>query len=303
LAEQLARAHPNIRVISYPDNQGIICSLNRCYAEVRGDYAVLLCADDRLVPGALSRSVAFLEAHRRVGMVYGPALDFGSIETVDQSRLSGPPRAPLIYDGVSWIDARCRSGKNPIRAPEAMVRASTIAEVGGRLDPRSPHTSDLNMWLRLASKGDVAFLPGPPIALYRRHAQNHSNAFNASAHRDLEAHWIAFSAFFETVAARPERNRWERTTRGTLASEARYFATRAYSRADRDSADASVEQLLEFAERLQPGGASTTEALGWKLRRALGPRRAAMFPGFWPRRLIHRLKAYAAERRRLRTGL
>ena len=303
LAEQLAEAHPNIRLITYPDNQGIISSLNRCYSEVKGDYALLLCADDRLVPGALSRSVAFLETHPSVGMVYGPALDFPSIEAVDLSRLSGAPGAPLVYDGVSWIDGRCSAGTNPIRTPEVLMRASTIAAVGGRLDSRCSHTSDLNMWLRLASKGDVAFLPGPPIALYRRHDDNHSNAFNFSARRDLEARWIAFSAFFETVATRPEHGRWERTTRGTLAADARYLATRAYSQSDGDAPDRHVEELLELADCLQPGGASHIEELGWKLRRALGPRRAGRFPGFWPRRLIRRLHRYAAERRRLRTGL
>ena len=302
LAEQLAAVHPNIRLITYPDNQGIICSLNRCYAEVKGDYAVLLCADDRLVPGALARCVAFLEAHPRVGMVYGPALDFSTIESVDPSQLSGVPRAPLVYEGVSWIDERCRAGTNPTRTPEVLMRASTIAAVGGRLDPRCPHTSDLNMWLRLASKGDVAFLPGPPIALYRRHEDNHSNAFNFSALRDVEARWSSFSTFFETVATRPEHGRWERRTRGTLAADARYLATRAFSQSDGDSPDGHVEELLELADRLQPGGGSPVEKLGWKVRRALGPRRAGMFPGFWPRRLIRRLHWYAAERRRLRTG-
>ena len=303
LAERLAEAHANVRLIRYPDNQGIICSLNRCYAEVKGDYALLLCADDRLVSGALARSVELLETHPSVGMVYGPALDFSSIEAVDVGQLSGTPGAPLLYDGVAWIDDRCRAGTNPIRTPEVLMRASTIAAVGGRLDPRCPHTSDLNMWLRLASKGDVAFLPGPPVALYRRHDDNHSNAFNFSARRDLEARWASFSAFLETVADRPEHSRWERTARGTLAAEARYSATRAYSRPDADASADGVEELLGFADALQPGGVSPLEEVGWKVRRALGPRRAEMFPGFWPRRLIRRLHGSAAERRRLRTGL
>lgn len=303
LAEELASAHPNIRLVSYPDNQGIICSLNRCYAEVKGDYALLLCADDRLVPGALSRCVAFLESHPNVGMVYGPALDFPSIEAVDPRQLTGAQQTPLLYDGVGWIDSRCRAGTNPIRTPEVLMRASTIAAVGGRLDPRCPHTSDLNMWLRLASKGDVAFLPGPPVAMYRRHAENHSNAFISSARSDLDARWVAFSAFFETVAARSERDLWERTTRRALAADARYLATRAYSQSAADPSGGNAKDLLDLADRLRPGGASPAEELGWKIRRALGRRYAGMFPGFWPRRLFRRLHRHVAERRRLRTGL
>jgi glycosyltransferase involved in cell wall biosynthesis len=303
LAEDLASAHPNVRLVRYDDNQGIMCSLNRCYAEIRGDYALLLCADDLLVPGALARSVSFLEAHSGVSMVYGPALDFSSIEEVDPSQLYGTPAPPLVYDGAGWIDGRCRSGRNPIRTPEVLMRASTIAAVGGRLDPRCPHTSDLNMWLRLASRGDVAFLPGPPVALYRRHESNHGNAFTSSALRGLEARWDAFSAFFETVATDPSRDRWEQTIRGALAAEARYLATRAFSQCDGDEPCHEVEELLDFADRLQPGGASSAEALGWKLRRALGHRRADMFPGFWPRRLSHRLQGSAAERHRLGRGL
>ena len=63
-------------------------------------------------------------------------------------------------------------------------------------------------------------------------------------------------------------------TRSTLAGDARYLATRAYSQSDGDAPGGPVEELLEYADCLQPGGASPVEALGWRVRRAIGPRRA-----------------------------
>src|SRR3954463_8554091 len=51
LARRLAQEYDNVRVVEYAENHGIISSLNRCRDEVRGEYAVLLCADDCLTPG------------------------------------------------------------------------------------------------------------------------------------------------------------------------------------------------------------------------------------------------------------
>ena len=204
LARRLRDEHPNVRLVEHADNHGIICSLNRCRDEIRGDYVVLLCADDCLTPGSLARSVAFMEAHPNVGMTYGPVIDFTHVSDVKPAQLAAAPGPAKIYPGAEWIDRVCRARENPIRTPEVLMRVSTLA-VAGRLDPACPHTSDLNMWLRMASYADVAFLPGQILAMYRQHETNHSNAYEGSALSTIEQKWVAFSAFLDTVADRPER--------------------------------------------------------------------------------------------------
>lgn len=304
LGAELAARYDNVRHVVKGDNQGIITSFNRCRDEVRGEYAVLLCADDALTPGSLRRSVDALRRHPNVGLLYGPVLDFLKMDEVRPEQLAGEPGRPMVYGGRSWVTTRCRIGTNPVRTPEAIMRASVMKTVG-YLDTSLPFTSDLNMWLRMAVVADVAFLPGPPQALYRRHPDNFGNTYllNRTAKHDIEQRWRAFDSFLAGVADRAAADRWGRQARRTLASEARYLATRAYVRLEDDVREAEVAELLDFAESIDPGGVSPLEALGWKLRRSLGPGRSVRFPAFLPRATYRWARREYVERRRVTRGI
>jgi len=299
LARRLAQEYDNVRVVEYAENHGIISSLNRCRDEVRGEYAVLLCADDCLTPGSLVRSVNFMELHPNVGMTYGPVLDFVERSDVRQAQIDVPSRPPKTFAGSEWIDRRCRGKWNPVRTPEVMMRSSVL-DVAGKLEPACPHTSDLNMWLRIAAVSDVAFLPGPPLALFRQHGSNHSSTYVDSPLLGIEQKWVAYSRFFETVSDRPEGARWERDARRTLAKEARYAAGRVFVKGG-DTGAAESQGLLDFAARLDPRR-SAADDWAWQLRRRLGPKKARTFPLFLPRLLVGRLEWIASEKRRFRSG-
>ena len=301
IAQALADQHPNIRLVTYPDNQGIVCSLNRCFAGIEGEYAVLLCADDRLVPGALSRAVDLLQTHPTVGLVYGPALDFAAIDDVDPKVYAKAVQTPAIYPGESWINARCHAGTNPIRTPEVTMRSSVVKSVGP-LDPRCTHTSDFNLWLRIAAVADVAFLPGPPLALYRRHATNHSNIYNFSMHLDLSERWRAFESFFEKLDGHPQRPAWERAARARIARDSRYFALRAYVHGPDAQGDDHVDELQSLADTLQPDRPPTRQTLAWRARPLLGRRLSGVFPPFLIPSVLRRVSRRRAERRRMETG-
>lgn len=299
LAHDLAREYDNVRVVEHAENHGIISSLNRCRDEVRGEYAVLLCADDCLTPGSLVRSVGFMEGHPNVGMTYGPVLDFVERSDLRRAQLEVRPRSPRTYSGSEWIRRRCRGKWNPVRTPEVLMRSSVL-DVAGKLEPTCPHTSDLNMWLRIAAISDVAFLPGPPLALFRQHGGNHSSAYVDSPLLGIEQKWVAFSLFFETIPDRPERAGWERDARRTLAKEARYAAGRVFVKSG-DTGTDEAQGLLDFAARLDPRS-SVTDSWAWQLRRSLGPEKARTFPLFLPRLIVGRLEWMASEKRRVRTG-
>jgi glycosyltransferase involved in cell wall biosynthesis len=303
IGHHLAEIHDNVRFIRHLDNQGIIASFNRCLNEVRGEFVSLLCADDCLTPGSISRSLDVLRARPEVGMVYGPATVFERLDAVDVAALvSAPPTPAVVHPGHAWVDALCRSGMNPVRAPEMVVRRSALDHVGG-FEPRCPHTSDLNLWLRLATVTDAAYLPGPSQALYRVHGRMHSGNFPYFSSVDLEQRWAAFSTFLETVTDSDLRFRWETMVRNRLGAEARYAATRMFVATDQPSRVEDVERLREFAARVDPGGGSPAEALGWRLRDVLGHQRSRWWPGFLPRALAHRYAHERSMRRRDRIGL
>ena len=299
LARELAAEYANVRLVEHRENFGIMSSLNRCRDEVRGEYAVLLCADDRLVPGVLARSLAVMEEHPEVGIAYGPVVPFHDEEEVDPAVMAAPVRPAIVYPGERWIAHCARIGTIKIYTPEVLARTSVLNEAG-RLDPACPKTSDFNMWLRVAIRSDVAYVPGPPLAMFRFHAGNDSSGY--TLHDDIEQRWVAFSLFFDTIPDHPERLAWESAVRRALAREARFEATRSFLRTRNGGDPGEADQLLALAGELHPSR-SLTRTYSWKMRHALGPQRSSSFPLFLPRRALGRLQDVAAQKRRLRTGL
>ncbi len=250
LARQLAAEYDCVRLIEHPDNRGLISSLDRCRDEVRGEYTVLLCADDCLTPGSLKRSVEFMDAHPEVGLSYGPVLNFSQLSDVSSSELVAPLQDPVVYAGPEWIRRCTKVGMTPIHTPEATMRASVL-EKAGRLDPACPKTSDFNMWLRMAAYRDIAYLPGPPLALFRRHDRNDSSRY--SQLEDLQQRWVAFRRFLDSTPPRTESRSWEHTVRHALAAEARDLVDRMWMESDRSDFDGdAADSLLEFANELDP---------------------------------------------------
>lgn len=299
IGARLAEELDNVRFVRHPTNDGIITSFNRCRDEIRGEYAILLCADDCLTPGSLARAVPFMAAHPNVGLGYGTALDFSSLADVPLSTLPTEVHPALVHEGGSWVERVCRTGLNPIRTPEAIMR-STFLAAAGPYEEACRYTSDLNMWLRLAALSDVAYLPGPVQALFRQHDTNAGLAFPHASVAELEQRWTAFDRFFEVIGGDTRRAAWERAARARMAAVARYSATRAFLG---DDGPAQAEALLAFGERLDPDGSSALEQRSWDLRRRLGATVSRWFPGFAVRPLVSRATRILGERRRAATGL
>jgi glycosyltransferase involved in cell wall biosynthesis len=303
IARSLANEYPNVRLVTYTSNEGIIASLNRCWSEVRGEYGVLLCADDLLTSGSLARSLAFMEVHPNVGLVFGPADEFSGDDAPTETADAMREAPPVIHSGEAWITERCRSGMNPIFTPEAMIRTEVLRKVGGA-NPELPHTSDLNLWLRIASEADVAYLTGCLQALYRRHSSNHSAAYLRSISMELQQRWAAFEQFFLTVASHPKRAEWEMLVRKALAKEGRYRAAREFSLAGGVSAGSDYKALLVFADALDPAiSLKAGREFTWAIRVWMGPKAANLMPSLWVTRIHRLLQRYLWKRRARRIGI
>ncbi len=255
IAASLADRHPNVRFVQYERNEGIITSFNRCRDEVRGDYALLLPADDLLAPGSLARAVEQMDAHPQVGLIYGNAVDFSDPSDARLDELPVVTGTPVVHEGGSWVERLCRAGHNPIRTPEALFRSSVYA-AAGPYEPACRHTSDLNLWLRLAARSDVLYLRGSVQAMFRQHDTNESKAFPNNSGAELEQRWTAYERFFDTLANDTRRSRWEPLVRARLAREARYSASRAFVGATPGDADALARpgRPARFGGRGRAGG-------------------------------------------------
>ena len=147
VVQRLPELDSRVRVTRNEHNQGLIGTANAAIMAATGDYVVLISADDAVTPGWLDRGVAFLEENPRAVLVYGPTRRFsGKLPDLHIKRRV----QPVVHDGHDWIEQACDQGVTAVLSPEVIVRTSAQHEVGG-YRPELPNSSDMEMWLRLAS--------------------------------------------------------------------------------------------------------------------------------------------------------
>ena len=117
IVSRLPAQDNRIRAICHETNRGHIATYNEGLAQARGDYAVLLSADDLLTPGCLSRATSLMEAYPSVGLTYGFAIDFRDADLPPAQTVATDW---IIWQGHSWIAHMCKTGRNLLRSPEAV---------------------------------------------------------------------------------------------------------------------------------------------------------------------------------------
>jgi glycosyltransferase involved in cell wall biosynthesis len=164
--KRLPELDPRIRVERNEVNRGVVPTCNDAVAAAKGDYVVLISADDGAAPGWLDRAVAHLEANADATFAYGPYAPFSDAFPEPDTTT---PENVIVYKGHDWLRDRCADGLGLIASPEVVVRTSAQHRVGG-FGADMQYSGDMEMWMRLASIGDVVFAAGPPAAYYRVHA-------------------------------------------------------------------------------------------------------------------------------------
>jgi hypothetical protein len=265
IAAVLVQQDPRIRLISLSQNVGMIPAVNLGLQHVDGDYFVKLDADDMLAPGSLQRSVALLKRYPNIGFVYGWPRHF----TGDAPRCSsagysrwtagalvewlvtrGCPNS-TVWRGFDWLELRYRRACNCIRQPEAVIRCSVLRTVGS-YNPKLPHTSDLEMWLRLAAVSDVGRINRSDQGYYRVHPDSMQHTVNAGLLTDLVGRKDAFlSDALAPFTRNSKSESLEEIVRRELALQAVVAASAEY---DKKLARTSLmDQLAEFAISTYPG--------------------------------------------------
>lgn len=299
VARRLAGDDARIRVIEHETNARHIRTYNDGLREATGKYVVLLSADDALAPNAITRAAAVMEADPAVGLVYGPFRVFDD-ELPDEP--VGDPRRWVTWPGAEWASRLCASGINVIRSPEAIVRGALLEKVG-LYDPEHPHAGDLQMWLRIASVADVAYLPGTIQAYYREHTQNmHSAVFESDRAQgmitDLQHRLDAFATAARSFDEGP---RLIASVRKALAREAIDLAARAYVWGL--TATWPVDDLASFAHRLDPDIDRTPAGRAFARRRRVGRALSRKNPLFVARELSLRAEVARGGDRIAMSGL
>lgn len=198
VGERLARSDPRVTFRRHAANVGHIGTFNEGLAWARSAYLMLLSADDHLLPGALARATALLDADRAIGWCFGEAPelhDDGTLHAAPTGMCVPGGSGARVLAGMEFIELCRRRGViNFVPTPTVVVRTDLQHAVGG-YRPELPHTGDMEMWLRLSAHGKVGFV-GSPQAVYRRHAANMSTGYAGAA--DLLARKAAIDSFCST---------------------------------------------------------------------------------------------------------
>ena len=250
-ARELAAVDERVQVIAHTTNKGHIATYNDGLREIKGDYVVLLSADDALPRNSLTRSIALMEHHPEVGMVYGFPDNFTETPPDVPDRV----RSWTTWHGREWFRRACRTGRNVVMNPEVVMRRAAWDEVG-EYDPRLPHAADMALWLSTSLRWDIGRVNGPVQGLYRVHGQNMHLTTFAGMVRDLRERALVFDLLFaEDRPLPPDAADLHERARRALAETAIRLAMQ-------DGVDVdphgSVEAFEEFACESWPGITGTS---------------------------------------------
>lgn len=266
ISARLAASDSRVAYIRNEPNRGLIGTMNRGLEWATADYVLFLSADDALTPGALARAVDVLESHPEASMAYGLARVLNGDGKPDDVA-DVPTASYTLLQGAEFIEASCVLG-NPAPAPTAVIRTELIKQTGGYL-PAFPYTSDMEMWMRLATLGSIAAIKEQQ-AFYRWHGSNMSSSLDRRADLNVRIETCEFVFKHWNGESVPGFREALRKMRKSIVREVTPLISIAIDQADWTQYHA----YMEFLGKVTPSWRGTEDwfrlsakrAMGWKLR-------------------------------------
>lgn len=259
VARQLALEDHRVEVIAHRNNLGAKASYNEGVEWASRDYFLLLDADDLLAPGALQRAISVMEGNPNVSFTHGREAHMSPDSRIDAELSAGEGEWRIIV-GRAFIESYCRTPVNIVGANTVVRRTSAQKEVGYYRASLN-YSDDMEMWLRLASVGDVAHNPTVQ-AIRRVHPLQHSENYRSFQVRDFVERERTFESFFENEGRLlSEANQLLEQARVGLGEHAYWSAISHLVR----RRPAAAWALLKFSLERRPGR-GLLPPLGWLLR-------------------------------------
>ncbi len=160
---------PRIRYHHFETHVAIDENFNRTALLTQHEWVQLLCADDRLRPGCLSRLAAEIERYptdaERLAMVltacrrvdeHGDSADHIWYGTRKRFQV-----ASGRYDGAAWFAIHLNDGNPPWNVGSVAIARWVIEESGGFFRPEVGLSCDVELSLRAAAYGPVVYVDEP----------------------------------------------------------------------------------------------------------------------------------------------
>jgi glycosyltransferase involved in cell wall biosynthesis len=161
IIEEHAAKDSRIKVISR-ENRGIVSSRNELLIASRGHYVAVMDADDIALPNRLQLQVQYLDNHPEV---LGLGGDYHVIDSKGRHLTTFS-----LPESNDEIQKMMLVGHTAILHPTSLFRRNAIRAIGD-YDPDFELVEDLDLWLRLSEKGQIANLK-KVVLKYRLHGNS-----------------------------------------------------------------------------------------------------------------------------------
>jgi glycosyltransferase involved in cell wall biosynthesis len=247
VAQQLATEDSRIEVVAHQRNLGQHASFNEAIDWASSRYFLILCADDLLVPGSLARAASLMERKPEIHLTFGRVLTVMLDERLPFVSSNGQQVKWHVFRGRDLLERFCRTIRNHIHGPTAVVRTCVQKEVG-YYRPELPHTDDFELWMRFARVGDAAETDALQ-GIQRNHQNTRTNVSLTNAYHWHLHYEAAFESFFTHEGAGVPDSKWlRRLARKNIARQAYWGGLSAFF-----CGQAGLSRdLLKLAFRLSP---------------------------------------------------
>ena len=168
-------------------DQGQADAINKGFHMAKGELVAWLNSDDTYLPGAVGKSVRYLEAHPEVGMLYGEGYHIDEDGQVIERYYT----EPFDYQRLSKVCFICQ--------PTVFLRAEVVRAVGP-LDVSLNYCLDYEYWMRIAKRFRLGYLD-TYLANSRLHIDTKTLSKRADVYRErlqvikrhyghVPIHWI-----------------------------------------------------------------------------------------------------------------
>jgi glycosyltransferase involved in cell wall biosynthesis len=128
-------------------DRGQTDAINKGFARANGEFLAWINSDDTLLPNAVVEAVDFLRSNPKVGMVYG-----------DTHYIDAGGRVIGKFPAAQTDLRRLRRGYVHIPQQASFFRKTIWDEVGP-LDPDFYFAMDYDLWVRIATRASIQYLP------------------------------------------------------------------------------------------------------------------------------------------------
>ncbi|MBI3737485.1 MAG: glycosyltransferase [Chloroflexi bacterium] len=175
--------------VSEPD-KGQTDALNKGFARAKGDILAWLNSDDTYEPGVVAAAVKFFQNHPEVGMVYG-----------DANYINEAGRVIGKFPAAQTDLRRLRQGYVHIPQQASFFRGNLWREVGP-LDPSFYFAMDYDLWVRLAARSQLKYVP-QTWANFRLHTAGKTIAADDRCWPEMiRVHYRDGGSFFSVIIAK-----------------------------------------------------------------------------------------------------